>query len=54
MFDRIISFNNDDWKHISFLCKIIIKGLLTSNTKDAVDGWWFLKIHLFYDSKRIK
>ncbi len=54
MIKRILRYDTDDWKHIAFLIGVILKGFWQGDLSAMVDGWWFLKIHLLYDSYRVK
>ena len=54
MIKRILRYDTDDWKHNAFLIGVILKGFWQGDLSAMVDGWWFLKIHLLYDSYRVK
>lgn len=51
---RITKFDIQDWKHISFLFVNGIKQFLKGNFYESREAFIWLKIHLSYDSKRIK
>jgi hypothetical protein len=50
---RIIQFDNKDWKHISWLISMMFKGWWNGDWKQIVESWFWLRIHLEYDSKKI-
>lgn len=53
MIRRVIKFNKQDWKHCRWLFKNMIKQFLMFEFKEAQETYYWLKIHLGYDSKRI-
>jgi hypothetical protein len=51
---RIFCFQIHDWKHIGWLTKNMIKQFFIGDTHEAKEAWYFILIHLSYDSKKIK
>lgn len=54
MFNRLLKFDKQDWKHISFLLKNAIIQLFKGNFNDSIDALYWIKIHLTYDSTKVK
>jgi hypothetical protein len=51
---RILNFNKDDWNHLWWLFKNMIKEFIAGNYDESVDAFYWIKIHFTYDSKRIR
>lgn len=54
MIKRILKFKADDWKHIWFLFKNMIVQFLKGDFLEAKDAWYWIRIHVEFDSKRVK
>lgn len=52
MLHRILRFNKKDWKHCLWLFRNMIKQFCLLNFDEADEAWYWLKIHLSYDSHR--
>ena len=53
-FLKILKFNRDDFKHLFWLTKTCIKRFLKGDNAGAIESIYFIKIHLTYDSKKIR
>jgi hypothetical protein len=51
---RIFCFQIQDWQHIGWLTKNMIKQFFIGDMHEAKEAWYFILIHLSYDSKKIK
>jgi hypothetical protein len=54
MIKRIIRFNRYDWMHIGFLLKNSVVQFFKGNLNESKDALMWIKIHLQYDSNKIK
>lgn len=54
MLKRIVNYNKEDWKHISFLLKNSVIQFYKGNFNDSIDALYWIKIHLTYDSTKVK
>lgn len=54
MIKRVIKFDKQDWKHISFLLKNCIMQCFNLNFTNAKDALYWVKIHICYDSNKVK
>lgn len=54
MIKRIINFKKEDWKHIGWLLKTMIKNFIKGDIGEFIEGFYLIKLHLNYDSTRIK
>ena len=52
MIKRIINFDKEDWKHIWWLFKNMIKQFMLFNFKESHEAFLWIKIHLMYDNRR--
>jgi len=50
MINRIMHFKKHDWKHIFWLVKSIFRGFIDGDIDRMVEAWWFIRIHLEYES----
>lgn len=50
---RIWNFEEHDIQHISWLFKNMIKQFFLMNFHDAKESYYWIKIHLSYDSKKL-
>lgn len=53
MFKRIIKFDKKDWLHIRFLLGNFLKQLLKCDFAESKEAFYWVKLHVFYDSKRV-
>lgn len=44
----------DWWSHFWFLFKVMIRQFVLGNLPESKEAYYFLKIHMTYNSKRIK
>lgn len=51
---RILRFNKQDWKHICWLLKNMVKQFFLLNINDAKEAALLVYIHFKYDSERIR
>lgn len=49
---RILKFDKNDWKHVTWLFKNMIKQLFKGDFHEAREAFIWIKIHCTYDSKR--
>lgn len=55
MIQRIKNFDKQDWKHMLFLFKNMMKQLFIElNWHETKDAYYWMKIHLTHDSKRVR
>lgn len=55
MIRRILNFDKQDWKHMSFLFANMFKQFFIEfNWHEVKDSYYWIKIHLSYDSKKVK
>ena len=54
MIKRILLFSIDDWIHIWWLTRQMIKNFFLFKFDQSDEMWCWLKVHFKYDSKRIK
>lgn len=55
MIKRLINFDKQDWDHVSFLFTNMMKQLFVKfNWHETKESYIWLKIHLMYDSHRVK
>ena len=52
MFKIIKGYDKEDWKHVWWLFRSMIKGLLTLNDHRVEEAFFFLKLHLTKKSTR--
>jgi len=50
---RIFGFDKQDWKHLRFLLINMIKQFIKGNFHESKEAYYWIKIHLSYDSKRL-
>ena len=50
---RVLKFDRDDWNHLWFLVKTLAKNYWDGDLNGVTDVFWWIRIHLLYDSKRI-
>lgn len=53
MLKRIINFDKRDWKHVWWLFTKILNGWYNGNLNQIVDAYYWIRIHLEYDSKQV-
>lgn len=54
MMKRIIGFKKHDWQHLMFLVKNIFnQAFIKFNWNEVVDTFFWIKIHLQYDSEKV-
>lgn len=53
MLKRILSFDKQDWKHIAFLFKNMIKQFFKGDIQESKEAFIWIKTHLSYDSERV-
>ncbi len=51
---RIRNFDSKDKEHCWWLFKNMLKNFFLFEIEDALDSFYWLKIYIFYDSKRKK
>ena len=51
---RVLNFNKNDWKHVWRLFRNMIKQFLKGDFRESKEAYWWIKIHLSYDSKKVK
>lgn len=51
---QILNFDRQDWLHIRFLLKNSLVQLLNMNFSEAKEALYWVKIHISYDSNRVK
>lgn len=51
---RLRSYDEHDWKHVRFLFWNMIKQFIIFEYGEAKDAFYFLKLHLLYDSERVR
>lgn len=54
MLKRILNFDKHDWAHVRFLFFNMIKQFFKGDLHESREAYYWLKLHLTYDSKRIK
>lgn len=54
MIKRILNFDKTDWKHVSFLFFNMVKQFIIMDYQESKEAWYFLKLHLMYDSNRVE
>lgn len=54
MIKRITSFKNDDWRHIFFLLKNVAKNFFKGDFHEASDALYWIRVHLSFDSNKVK
>jgi hypothetical protein len=54
MLKKILNFKEDDWNHIGWLFRNMIKQFILGDFHEAREALYFIQIHLSYNSKRIK
>jgi len=52
MIKRILSFDKQDCKHVTWLFRGIVKSFILFRYNDMMESYYLLKMHLNYDSKR--
>lgn len=53
--NRILKFDKQDWRHIRFLLKsLIIQFFIKHNWHETKDTYYWIKIHVMYDSERVE
>jgi len=54
MIKRIWNFDDGDWNHIWWIFKNMVKQFFVEcDWHETKESWYFLKLHLCYDHKRI-
>lgn len=53
MISRILKWDKYDWKHLIFLLKSLLHGLWKADIAEIAEAYFFLKLHILYDSRRI-
>jgi len=53
MIKRILHFDKQDWKHCWWLFRNMIKQFILLEFHESEEAWFWLKIHLTNDSKRM-
>jgi hypothetical protein len=51
---RILNFDKKDWKHILWLLKNSVIQLFKGNLSESKEALYWVKIHICYDSHRVK
>jgi len=51
MIKRILNFNKQDWKHMSFLFGTLITNFFKCDYHEMLESYYLLKLHLSYDSQ---
>lgn len=51
MFKRILSFDKNDWKHVTWLFRNMIKQFIIGDFHEAKEAYYWIKIHLSYNGK---
>lgn len=54
MLERISNFNKDDKKHLWRLFKTMVNQFIIGDFHEAREAFYWIKIHLIYDSKKIR
>lgn len=52
MIKRVIGFDKDDWKHIRFLAVNMFKQFCKGDLLESKDAFYWILVHLTYDSKK--
>lgn len=53
MIKRLFKFDEKDWKHVKFLFHNMFKQFFKGDLHESKEAYYWLKLHLTYDSKRI-
>lgn len=54
MIKRLMKFNLNDWRHIVFLLNNAAKNIHKGDYLEAKDALYWIRIHLTYDSNKVK
>lgn len=55
MLKRVMNFDKQDWKHVSWLTGNMLKNFfIRCDLSAARESWLWLKLHFTHDSKRIE
>lgn len=54
MIKRIMNFDKQDWKHVSWLFRNMVKNFWLCKFEDSYELWLFLKLHFTHDHTRLK
>ncbi len=49
---QIFKFNKNDWQHVAWLFKNMIKQFFLGDFHEAREAFLWIKIHCIYESKR--
>lgn len=51
---RVVRFEKHDWKHLGFLARNLFKqAFIKFDWNEVVDTFFWIKIHLQYDSRKV-
>lgn len=53
MIKRVLKFNKQDWKHVWWLFRNMIKQFVLFNFSEAEESWFFLKLHFTHDHTKM-
>jgi len=53
-FDRILEFDIYDWKLVHYLFTNMIKSFIRKDYDCSIEAYYFLRLHLMYNSVRIE
>lgn len=51
MIKRILKFNKQDWRHIGWLLKGLIKNFIKCDYHEFMECYYLIKLHMSYDCK---
>jgi hypothetical protein len=53
MIRRVMKFDKQDWKHVWWLFRLMVKSFFLFRFNDAEEAWIFLKLHFTHDHTRM-
>lgn len=51
---RISNFDKRDWRHVLWLIRCLLVGIVTLNFKEVTEAYWWIRVHCEYDHSEIK
>jgi len=53
MIKRVLSFDREDWRHVGYILRHMLKAIIQAEVGEVIEGYYLLKLHFNYDHKRI-
>lgn len=50
---NILNINKQDWKHISWLFRNMVKQFCIGNVEGVKESWMWIRIHCLYKSRKM-